>query len=75
MLRRIFGPTRGEIIGGWKKKLHDEEFHNLYLLQNIIQMIKSRRIRWSGHVARRGEEECVHCSGGKNRRKEITRRT
>jgi hypothetical protein len=44
---RIFGSTRDEIICGWRK-LHDEEFHNLYISPNIIKMIKSRRIRWWG---------------------------
>jgi hypothetical protein len=47
---RIFGPTRDEVMGDWRK-LHNEEFHNLYSLPNIIRMIKSRRMRWAGHVA------------------------
>jgi hypothetical protein len=50
-LRRIFGPKRDEVTGGWRK-LHNEKLHNLYPSQNIIRMIKSRRIRWAGHVAR-----------------------
>jgi hypothetical protein len=45
VLRRIFGPKRDEIIGGWRK-LHNEELHNLYSSPNIIIMIKSSRIRW-----------------------------
>jgi hypothetical protein len=54
-LRRIFGPKRGEVTGGWRK-LHNEEFHNLYSSPSIIRMMKSRRMRWAGHVARMGEE-------------------
>jgi hypothetical protein len=51
-LRRIFGPKRDYIIGFWRK-IHNEELHNLYSSPNIIRMIKSRKIRWSGNV------ECV----------------
>jgi hypothetical protein len=51
VLRRKFGPKRNEIIGS-KRKLHNEEFHNLYSSSSIIRMIKSRRIRWVGFVAR-----------------------
>jgi hypothetical protein len=51
VLRRIFGPKRDEVTGGWRK-LHNEELHNLYLSPGIIRMIKSRRMRWAGHVAR-----------------------
>jgi hypothetical protein len=54
VLRRIFGPNRDEVTGDWKK-LHNEEFHNSYSSPNIIRMIKSRRMRWEGHVARMGE--------------------
>jgi hypothetical protein len=57
-LRRIFGPKRDEVTGGCRK-LHKEELHNLYSSPSIIRMIKSRRMRWAGHVARRGEEECI----------------
>jgi hypothetical protein len=52
VLRRIFGPKRGEVMGGWRK-LHNEKLHNLYS-PNIVRMIKSRRMRWAGHVARKG---------------------
>jgi hypothetical protein len=52
VLRRIFEPRRDEVTGDWRK-LHNEELHNLYSLPNI--MIKSRRMRWAGHVARMGE--------------------
>jgi hypothetical protein len=55
MLRRIFGSSRDEVIGGWRK-LHNEELHNLYCSPSIIIMIKSRRIRLVGHVARIGEK-------------------
>jgi hypothetical protein len=55
VLRRIFGPKRYEVRGDWRK-LHNEELHNLYSSPNIIRMIKSRRMRWVGHVARMGEK-------------------
>jgi hypothetical protein len=55
VLRRIFGPKGYEVIGGWRK-LHNEEFHNLYCLPSIIRIINSRRMRWVGHVARMGEK-------------------
>jgi hypothetical protein len=59
VLRRIFGRKRDEVTGGWRK-LHNEELHNLYSSTSIIKMIKSRRMRWAGHVARMGgEEECI----------------
>jgi hypothetical protein len=54
VLRRIFGPKRDEVTGGWRK-LHNEELHNLYSSPTIIRVIKSRRMRWAGHVARMGE--------------------
>jgi hypothetical protein len=50
-MRRIFGPMRDEVIGGWRK-LHNEKLHNLYSSPSIIRMIKSRRMRREGHVAR-----------------------
>jgi hypothetical protein len=56
---RIFGPKRDEMTGDWRK-LHNEELNNLYSSPNIIRMIKSRRMRWAGYVARNGvEEECM----------------
>jgi hypothetical protein len=55
VLTRIFGPKRDEVTGGWRK-LHNEELHNLYSSPSIIRMIKSRRVRWAGHVARMGEK-------------------
>jgi hypothetical protein len=51
--RRMFGPKRDEVAGGWRK-LHNEELHNLYSSPNIIRMIKSRRMIWTGHAARMG---------------------
>jgi hypothetical protein len=50
VLRKIFQPKRVEVTGGWRK-LHNEEFHNLYFSPSVIRMIKSRRLRWAGHVA------------------------
>jgi hypothetical protein len=55
VLRRIFGPKRDHVTGDWRK-LDDEELHNLYSSPNIIRMIKSRRMRWPGHVARMGRK-------------------
>jgi hypothetical protein len=55
VLRRIFGQKRDEVTGGWRK-LHNEELHSLYSSPGIIRMIKSRRMRWAGHVARVGEK-------------------
>jgi hypothetical protein len=52
--RRIFGPKRDEVTGGWIK-LHNEELHGLYSSPSIIRVIKARRMRWAGHVARMGE--------------------
>jgi len=59
VLRRIFGPTREEIKGEWRR-LHNEELHDLYPSPNIVRVIKSRRKRWTGHVARMGEERGVY---------------
>jgi hypothetical protein len=54
VLRRIFGPMRDEVTGEWRK-LHNWELHNLYSSPDIIRQIKSRSVRWAGHVARMGE--------------------
>jgi hypothetical protein len=54
VLKRIFGPRRDEITGEWRK-LHNEELNNLYSSPNILRVIKSRRMRWAGHVARMGQ--------------------
>jgi hypothetical protein len=58
VLRRIFGPTTDEVVGGWRK-FHNEELHNVYSSPSIIILMKSRRVRWAGHVARMGEEDCI----------------
>jgi hypothetical protein len=55
-LRRIFGPKRDGVTGG-RRKLYNEELYNLYSSPSIIRIIKSRRMRWAGHVARMGGEE------------------
>ena len=59
MLRRVFGPKRDEVTGEWRK-LHNEELSDLYSLPNIVRVVKSRRMRWAGHVARMGEGRGVH---------------
>jgi hypothetical protein len=53
VLRRLFGPKRDEVTGKWRK-LHNEELHDLYSLPSIIRIMKVRRMRWAGHVARMG---------------------
>jgi hypothetical protein len=59
VLRRLFGPKRDEVTGEWKK-LHNGELHNLYSSPDIVRQIKSRRMRWAGHVARMGEGRNVY---------------
>jgi hypothetical protein len=59
VLRRICGRKRDEVTGEWRK-LHNEELHNLYSSPDIIWQVKSRRMRWTGHVARMGEERKVY---------------
>jgi hypothetical protein len=59
VLRRIFGPKRDEVTGEWRK-LHSEELHILYSSSNIIRQIKSRKMKWAGHVACMGEERNVY---------------
>jgi hypothetical protein len=54
VLRRIFGPKRDEVTGGWRKP-HNEALHGLYSSPSIIRVIKARRMRWAGHEARMGE--------------------
>jgi hypothetical protein len=58
VLRRIFGPRRDEIKGEWRR-MHNEELNDLYCSPNIVLVIKSRRMRWAGHVAHMGEERVV----------------
>jgi hypothetical protein len=59
VLRRIFGPKRIEVTEEWRK-LHNEELNNLYSPPNIVLVIKSRRMRWAGHVAHLGEGKVVY---------------
>jgi len=59
VLSRIFGPRREEVTGEWRR-LQNEELNDLYSLPNILRVIKSRRMRWAGHVARMGEERGVY---------------
>jgi len=58
VLRGIFGPRREEVTGEWMR-LQNEELNDLYSSPNIVRVIKSRRMRWAGHVARMGEERGV----------------
>jgi len=58
VLTRIVGPRRDEVTGDWRR-LHNEEINDLYSSPNIVRVIKSRRMRWVGHVARMGEERGV----------------
>jgi hypothetical protein len=55
VLRRILGLKRDEMLGGWRK-LHNDELYDLYSSANIIRMIRSKRMRWPGHVAHMGEK-------------------
>jgi hypothetical protein len=59
VFRRIFGPKRDEVMGGWRR-LHIEQLRNLYSSPSIIRMIQSRRMRWTGYVARMGEMRNVY---------------
>jgi len=59
MLRRVFGPKRDEVRGEWRK-LHNEKLNDLYSSPNIVRVIKSKRMRWAGHVARVGERRGVY---------------
>jgi len=59
VLRRIFGPRRDEVTGKWRR-LHNKELNDLYSSPNIVQVIKSRRMRWAGHVAHMGAERGVY---------------
>ena len=58
-MRTIFGPTRDELTREWRK-LHNEEINDLYSFPNIVRVIKSRRMRWAGRVARMGERSGVY---------------
>ena len=59
MLKGIFGPKKDEVTGEWRR-LHNEELNDLYCPSNIVQVIKLRRMRWAGHVARVGERRGVY---------------
>ena len=59
VLRGIFGPRRDEVTGEWRR-LHNEELSDLYSSPNNVRVIKSRRMRWAGHVTRMGEERGVY---------------
>jgi len=59
MVLRIFGPRRDEVMGEWRR-LRNEELNDLYPSPNIVRVIKSRTMRWAGHVARMGEERGVY---------------
>jgi hypothetical protein len=59
VLRRIFGPKRDEVKGEWRK-LHNKDLNGLYSSPNIVRVIKSIRMRWTGHVARMGEGRGVY---------------
>ena len=67
MMLRIFGPRMHEVTGDWRR-LHNEELNDLYCSPNIVRVIKSRRMRWAGHVARMGEERGVYRALVENRR-------
>jgi len=62
VLRKIFGPRRDEVTEEWRKP-HIEELNDLYCSPNTVWVIKSRRMRWAGHVAHMGER-CIHSLGG-----------
>ena len=67
VLRRIFGPRKDEVTGEWRR-LHNEELNDLYCSPNILRVIKSRRMRWVGHVECMGEEwGCIGCWWGNRR--------
>jgi hypothetical protein len=68
VLKRIFGPKRDEVTGEWRK-LHNEELNDLYPSPNIVRVIKSRRMRWTGHVARRWRRGTYRVVVGKPKEK------
>ena len=74
VLRRIFGLQRDEVTGEWRK-LHNEELKNLYSLPNTVRRIKSRRMRWAGHVARMRDSRVVYRFSWGNPRERATWKT
>jgi hypothetical protein len=75
VLRRIFGSKMDEVTGAWRK-LHNKELRNLYSSPSIIRIIKSRRMRWAGHVAQMGEKRNAYrLLVGKPEGKETTGKT
>jgi hypothetical protein len=74
VLRRIFGPKRDEVTGEWRK-LNNKELHDLYSSPRIIRIIKSRRMRWAGHVARMGVKTNVYRYWWESQRERTTRKT
>ena len=74
VLRRIFGSRRDEVTVEWRR-LYDEELNDFYSSPNIVRVIKSRRMRWAGHVARMGEERgCIVSWWGNRREPPLWRR-
>jgi len=70
VLRRISGPRKDGVTGEWSR-LHNEELNDFYSSPNIVRVIKSRRMRWVGHVARMGEENgCIGSWWGKRRERD-----
>jgi hypothetical protein len=63
VLRRVFGPKRDKVTGEWRK-LNNEELNDLYSLPSTVWVVKSRRMRWAGHVARMVEERGTQGVGG-----------
>jgi hypothetical protein len=59
VLRSIFGPKRDEVTGEWRK-LHNEELHDLHSSSTLVRVIKSRRMKWAGHVARMREDKVLY---------------
>jgi hypothetical protein len=74
VLRRIIGPKIDEVTGDWRK-LHNEELHNLYSSPNRIRMLKSRRMRWAGHVARMGRRGMLIGFLWESQKERTTRKT
>ena len=74
VLRRIFGPRRDEVTGEWRR-LHNKELNDLYRSPNIVRVIKSRRMRWVGHVARMVRRRGCVDFGGETGGKETTGET